>query len=819
MDLLKSVLYSVRVLSRTPGFTAVAVLSLALGIGANTGIFTLIDALLLRELPVREPERLVQISAVRGAHQAPFSYPMYREMLRGQRVFSGLVGWSHGEMSDVEIDGSLMQAGLDSVTGNYYSELGTSPLLGRLIAPGDADPDSGSIAPVAVLGYDFWQRRFGASPTVVGRQIAIQGQSFTIIGVTRKWFTGMTTGEPPDLAVPMKATDSRALLWVQVTGRLKDGVTVPEARAQLQSFWPALLLNTVSTQSPGPRRQAFLAMGLDVSPVATGVARDLRARFAKPLYVLLGIVGLILLIACVNLANLMLARAAARNHEMMVRVALGANRWALARQVLIDSLVLSASGALLGIAFACWGSGLLVRLMTQGLPSPVTFDLSPGWRVLALTAATTIATAVLFGIVPAWRVSRQDPASVLQQSARTATGVGTRTGKTLMVAQVALSLVVLLGAGLLLGSFRRLCAVDPGLDEQVLEISLHARPGAPQTFDINQYQRQLVERISCQPGVISAGLSDHPVSRPGGWQDMVSPVVGPRGPGSGAAATSLMISPGFFEALRIGLVRGRGFDWSDDDHHPRVAIISRSLAAKLFPSGDAVARHVRFGVMPELQDLQVVGVSSDARLFDIRDARSPVIYVADAQYAGPTELGSAELDDLVVRSRESHGALTRTVEHEIDAIGRQYVVGARTVAEGVSSELAADRVVAVLSGFFAVLALLLASMGLYGLTSYAVNQRTREVGIRAALGARPDSLLWTILRETATLVLAGIALGIPGALAASRLIAGLLFGISPSDVPTVAVVSSVLLAVAVSAAYPPARRASRIDPMTALRTE
>ena len=819
MSLLRNISYSARVLSRNPGFSAVALLSLALGIGANTGIFTLIDALLLRELPVREPERLVQISAVRGAHQAPVSYPMYREMLRGQRVFSGLVGWSHGEMADVEIAGSLMQASLDSVTGDYYSELGASPLLGRLIAPGDADPDSGAISPVAVLGYDFWRRRFDASPNVVGRQIAIQGQSFTIIGVTRRWFTGMTTGEPPDLTVPMKATDSRALLWVQVTGRLKDGVTISRARAQLQSFWPALLLNTVSTQSPGPRRQAFLSMGLDVSPVATGVARDLRARFARPLYVLLGIVGLILLIACVNLANLMLARAAARNHEMSVRAALGASRWALASQVLIDSLVLSIAGALIGIAFASWGSGLLVRLMTQGTTSPVAFDRNPDWRVLVVTAAVAMTTAVLFGVVPAWRVARQDPASVLRQNTRTATGLGTRMGKILMVAQVALSLVVLLGAGLMLGSFRLLCAVDPGLDEQVLEVNLHARPGAPQNLDIDQYQRQLLERISSQPGVISAGLSDLQQHGQGGWQDIVSPVAGPTGPGSGTAATSLMISPGFLDALRIGLVRGRGFDWSDDNHHPRVALVSRSLAAKLFPSGDAVGRHVRFGVMPELQDLQVVGVASDARLFDIRDASSPVIYLADAQYAGPTELGSAELDDLVVRSRESPGAITGTVEHEIDAIGRQYVVGARTVAEDVSRELAADRVVAVLSGFFAVLALLLASIGLYGLTSYAVSQRTREVGIRAALGARPGSLLWTILRETATLVLAGIALGIPCALAASRLIAGMLFGISPSDVPTVAAVSSALLAVAVFAAYLPARRASRIDPMIALRTE
>jgi predicted permease len=818
MALFHNVRYALRVLARSPGFTAVAILSLALGIGANMGIFTLVDALLLRELPVRQPERLVQIFAVRSGHDVPFSYPMFREMERGQRVFSGLIGWSHGVMTDVEIDGRLSQAGVDSVTGNYYPVLGAFPLLGRMISPADANPAASATAPVAVLGYDYWRRRFGGSPSVIGRQIAIKGQSFTIIGVTRKWFTGMTTGEPPDITIPMQSTDSRALLWVSVTGRLKDGVMPGQARAQLQSFWPAVLLATVSTQAPGPRRQAFLAMGLDVSPVATGVARDLRARFTEPLFVLLGIVGLILLVACVNLANLMLARAAVRSHEMSVRAALGAGRWELARQVLVDSLVLSVTGGLLGIVFAYWGSSVLVRLMAQGAVTPVMLNLNPDWRVLLVTAGVTIVTAVLFGIVPALRSSRHDPASVLQQGARSLAGTNTAFGRILIVAQVALSLMVLLGAGLLLRSFERLSIVDPGFDERVLEVSLHPRPGRQQNFDVSEYQEQLVQRISTQPGVVSVGLSDLPGRGQGGWQDVVWPLVAPVGPNTGAA-TSLMITPGFLETLGIGLIRGRGFAWTDDDHHPRVAILSSSLAMKIFPSGDAIGRHVRFGVMPELQDLQVVGVAGDARLFDIRDASSPVIYLADAQYAGATQLGSTELGGLFVRSRGSPGGITRAVEHEIESLGYQYPIGATTIARDISNELAPDRVVALLSGFFALLALLLASVGLYGLTSYAVTRRTREVGIRAALGARPAILLWGVLRDTLTLVLAGIALGIPCALAASRLIARMVFGISPSDLPTVVLVSVVLLGVAAFAAYVPARRASRIDPMVALRTE
>lgn len=819
MRLLRNISYSARALSRNPGFTAVAVLSLALGIGANTGIFTLINALLLRELPVREPERLVQISAVRGDHLVPFSYPMFREMDRDQRVFSGLMGWSHGDASDVEVDGAILQANVDSVTGNYYSELGTLPLMGRLIEPGDANPSGAESSSVAVLGYQFWRNRFGGSPDAIGKQIGIKGRSFTIVGVTRKWFTGITTGEPPDITVPMAATDSRALLWVLVTGRLKDGVSVVQGRAQLESFWAPLLLATASTEAPGLRRQAFLSMRLDVSPVATGVARDLRARFSRPLYVLLGIVGLILLVACVNLANLMLARAAARSHEMSVRLALGANRWALSGQVLAESLTLSIAGALLGLAFAYWGSNLLVRLMTQGYLTSVMLNLNPDWHVLAVAAAVTILTAVLFGIVPAWRCSRLDPASALQQSPRTTPGAVAGLGRTLIVAQVAVSFVVLLGAGLLLRSFDRLRAVDPGVDERVLEVNLHPRPGILQNFDARGYQKELVERISAQPGVVSAGLSDLPARGQGGWQDSVSALPGPPRPNSVFPATSLMVTPGFLRTLGISVVRGRAFSWADDDHHPRVAIISDHLAMELFAPGDPVGRHVRFGVMPELQDLQIVGVARDARLFDLRDATSPVIYLAGDQYTATTSLGSTELGSLVVRSREDPEAVTRAVESDVESLGYEYPVDAKTITQDVSNELAADRVVAALAGFFAVLALLLASVGLYGLTSYTVTRRNREVGIRAALGARPSVLLWTILRDTLALVLAGLAIGVPCALAAGRLIARMLFGISPSDLPTLLGVSSVLLGVALFAAWLPARRASRIDPMIALRTE
>ena len=357
--------YTIRVLGKNRGFTAVAVLSLALGIGANTAIFTLINALLLRNLPVRQPERLVQLSAVRPDGKVPFSYPMFREVERGQRVFTGLIGWGAAGMFNVEVNGVLSQNHLMSVTGNCYSELGVTPLLGRLLTPEDSNPSSGTTSQVAVLGYEFWRNRFGATLDVVGKQIRVEGHPFTIIGVTQKWFAGMTTGEPPDITIPITAFpmvvegnefnfQSPALLWLFVTGRLKDGVTIEQARAQLQSLWPEVLRATASTETLGARRQRFLSMGLEVSSAAKGFSSGLRFQFARPLYVLAGIVGLILLVACVNLANLMLARAAARSHEMSVRVAIGASRWSLARQILTESLALSLSPA------HCWASSSLM---------------------------------------------------------------------------------------------------------------------------------------------------------------------------------------------------------------------------------------------------------------------------------------------------------------------------------------------------------------------------------------------------------------------------------------------------------------------------
>jgi len=821
---LQNLRYTIRVLSKNPGFTAVAILSLALGIGANTAIFTLINALLLRNLPVRHPERLVQLVAVRPDGKVPFSYPMFREVERNQRVFTGLIGGGAAGMFNVEVNGVLEQNHLMTVTGNCYSELGTTQLIGRLLTREDSNPSSGTTSQVAVLGYEFWQRRFGGALDVVGKQIRIEGRPFTIIGVTRKWFAGMTTGEPPDVTIPITAypqlaegneftLDSRSILWLSVIGRLKDGVTIEQARAQLQSFWPELLLATASTETPGPRRQRFLSMGLEVTSAAKGLTSGLRSKFARPLYVLAAIVGLILLVTCVNLANLMLARAAARSHEMSVRVAIGASRWSLTRQVLSESLSLSLAGALLGLAFAFWGSRLLVALMTQGSLFPVTLDVSPDLRVLSLTASVAILTGILFGVAPAWRSSREDPATVLQQNARSLSSGTGKLSKALIITQVALSLVLLLGAGLLARSFEKLRSIDLGFQkESLLEITLYPKPGGYQNLDLNSYHKQLLARISSLRGVGSVSFGDATIPSPQGWHDTVSPMTADSSTGARFLANAAEVSPTFFRTLGIPLLRGRDFTEADDQHHPRAAVVNSNLAERLFPNGDAIGKSIRFGFMPDYENIEIVGIARNARIFNIRDATTPVIFLSSFQY--PHEWGG-----LIVRTKEAPEALAKTVGHEVESLGHEYVLRTRTVVQTISAELVEERVIAMLSGFFAALAILLASIGLYGLMSYAVTRRTREIGIRVAVGAQRQNVLWLVLRETLALALFGIAIGIPAALAATRLIASMLFGLSPSDLPTITGVSLLLLVVALFAGYLPARRASVIDPIVALRTE
>jgi predicted permease len=810
----QNIRYGLRIFVRSPGFAAVTILSLALGIGANTAIFSILDAVLYRELPVRHPRQLVELAVIyRNGGQVPFSYPMYQALDRGQRVFSGLYGWTPASTSSIEAGVAPFLGGVRAVTGNYFSGLGVPPLAGRLIAPADAAANS----QIAVLGYECWVSRFARDPAAIGKTIRIDGRPFTIVGITRQWFAGMTPGESADVTIPITAADmdreSRALLWISATGRLRDGVNLDQARMQLASFWPDVLHATVPTESRGERRQAFFAMRLKVEPAAAGAKTRNRGRLSKPLYLLMGMVALILLIACVNLANLTLARAAARSQEMSTRIALGASRRQIVRQLITESLLFSAAGAAPALALARWGSPLLLGVLTRGDLNPLLLDLRPDGRVFAFTAALAILTGVFVGLIPAWQMSRQQPADTLRQ--RGAGRAQALWGKVLIIAQIALSLVLLCGAGLLLRTFERLRFSDPGFRRSgVLEASLHVLPAAAKRVYTDQqtssYRRQLVERAESLPGVASAAFSNVPVpAGDQGWKETVSPVGSEANP---VLATLVSVSPGFFQTLAVPIVSGRNFDWDDRLGQPSVAIVDREVARRLFPSG-AVGRHVRFGVQPEFQSLEIVGVAQSAHLIDLRDAGQHAIYVAcqqHPQYGG--------YDHLLVRANRPEG-LAHALASDVESLGRDYVSETQTIEQLSDRALALERATAIFSTAFAGSALLLAGIGLFGLMSYIVARRSREIGIRMSLGSQPGAILRMMCRETLLLTLAGIAVGLPCALAATHFALHNVFGVSPFDPPSLAAACGALFAVASIAGYLPARRALKADPMAVLRSE
>src|SRR5580698_5428150 len=809
--------YGFRAFTRTPGFASIVVIVLAVGIGAAIAVFTVFNALMFRPLPLAHPEQLAQFSGIyRNNSSIPISYPMFTELEREQHAFSGICGWSPGANFNVEANGSVTASAVHSVTGNYYTVLGVSPLMGRLISP--ADTQGNQISQVAVISYELWQERFGGDAAVVGKNIRIDGKLFTIIGVTRKWFTGMIAGSPPEITVPAGAAqlydlDNRAMLWVFVTGRLNMGTGIEQARTQLQTFWSRLLEDTVPTQSIGPRRQSFLAMRFRIDPASAGSKNiDLRSKFLKPLYLLSGIVALILLVVCINLASLILARASARRHEISTRIALGATPWQAIRQVVVESLFLSTTGALAGLLLAFWSSQLLVRLLAKGVAVPVLLDLRPDWRVCVFAAATALLTGLFIGLIPGWKLSRQHPATSLCADQRTlGYGMGSL-GKALIISQIAISLVLLQASGLFLRTLKSLRTFDPGFKRaSLLEAHLTPQPQDNGKLDAGSYRRQLLEAMANLPSIKSAAFSNLSVPNgDSGWKETISAVTDPN-PAGNSTATLAAISHGFFKTLAIPLMSGRDFTWFDDKQHPAVVIIDSLIAKQLFPTGDPIGKHIRFGVQPDFQDLEIVGVAQSARILDIRDGNAPVIYTSALQLDDFGRGGT-----LLLRGSTSVG-INKAIVDEVRSFNHEYATGIDTFEEKNERSFVYEQMTATLSTIFASIALLVAGFGLFGLMSYAVTLRTREIGIRMAMGSQRRGILKLVLREAVVLTLAGIAIGIPFTLAATRLIAHMIFGLSPADPVTLAGASLTMLLVGTLAGYAPAFRAMTMDPVTALR--
>ncbi len=821
--ILQDVRYGFRLLWRSPGLATVALLSLALAIGANTAIFSLLNAVLLRELPVRQPERLAALSVLRrDGISDSFSLPMWREIERNQRVFSGLFGWWGDSVENVEANGVLSRALIFGVTGSFYSELGVSPRVGRLIVPDDVKLEAGAPERVAVIGYGFWQRQLNGDPSVMGKTIRVQGVPFTVIGVAPKGFTGMTIALEPDVTIPLTALPmaegqeirgNRRWFGLDIAGRLKDGVSLAQAQAQLESFWPSVRDATIPLDYTEMQRGEFLARRLEVKSAARGLDIYVRSRYTRALYALMSVTALILLIACVNLASLMLARAGSRRHEIGVRVALGAARGRLARQLLTENILLSLGGALFGLGLAYWGTRALRDFILQTFIVPPALNVTPDLRVLVFTSVTAILTGILFGLAPAWHAAHQDPAELLQQNLLKLSGGTTRFGKLLLSSQVALSLVLLMSAGLFVKSLENLRSINPGFrSDGVLQVKLYGVPGGYKNIDNDTYYPELIRRVSSVPGVRVAGLANFRPGLGSPWKQAISPVSPGTGTGSNLQAALALVSPGLFESLSMSLLQGRHFQWKDDDHAPRVAILSRKFAQQLFPSGDAIGRHIRVGSEPQRQDIEIVGIVSDARLFNIREPDSAVVYVPSLQ-----EPKYIHWNSLEVSATGNPAALTKTIKAEIESLGHEYALWITPLAVARDSGLLQERITAMLSAFFAGLALILAAIGLYGLMSYTVTQRTREIGIRIALGAQKASVQRMVVRDTLGLVLAGIVIGVPLALAATRLIANFLFGLSTNDPAVLALAAILLLIIGMSAGFLPARRATHVDPMVALR--
>jgi predicted permease len=830
--LLKDLRYSLRSLRRSPVFLAVAVLSLALGIGANTAIFTLINQLILQPLPVRNPEQLVMLAG-RGDHYGgnngrdKLSYPMYREIRDKNQVFSGMF-CTYPSTVSATFQGRTELIGADFVSGNYFPVLGIGAAAGRVFTAQDDLIQGGH--PLAVLSYGYWRARFGSDRNIVGKQIEVNGRALTIIGVSQAGFDGVEPGRAPQIRIPITMKDdlphtdfsrlnTDRFRWTEVFGRLKPGIGIEKAQAGLQPLFHQII-NREVTEKPFAKaspfvKQQFLRMWMEVMPGSKGRS-DLRRTYSKPLFALMAIVGLVLLIACSNLANLLIARASARQKEIAVRLALGAGRGRLIRQLLAESLVLAMVGGVLGIALAMAIDQALIDFLPSG-HTPLSLTSTPDWRVLGFTFAISMIAGAVFGLVPALQSTRPRLANTLKdQAGGVIRGGSAGLRKGLVVAQVSLSLLLLIGAGLFLQSLRNLKTLNPGFEVKNLiafDIDPTSNPRAQGW--VADYYRRLRDRLSALPGVESHTAAVIPVIADNEWDNWVT-IEGYSAKQNERPDPHMQYCmPGFFNTLKIPVLLGRDFNERDVDKAPKVGIVNQKFVERYFGNASPLGRHVGMGIDPGTKtDIQIVGVVGNTKYESMRDEIPYELYIPYPQAGfsnGLTFYVRAQGDPTNVFN------ILRGAVREVDAGVPMYDM--RTLDDQMEISLLTERLLATLSSVFGGLATMLAALGLYGVMAFMVTRRTREIGIRMALGAGQGSVVWMVMRETLMLAGIGVAIGLAGAYGVTRLIQAQLFGVQPTDLLTMAAAALGIAAVAALAGYIPARRATGIDPMTALRWE
>ena len=837
-SLVQDVRYGLRMLRNNLGFTAIAVLSLALGIGANTAIFTLIDAVMLRMLPVKNPQELVSLNLApdtrfprdaNGDVSTQFPYPAFVQMREHNEVLSALFAFKDTAGLSVLVNGNAEMAHGELVTSNYFSALGVRSALGRDFAPVD---DAAGAEPVAIISYGYWQSHFGGEVSVLGRQIVINGVPVTIIGVAAPGFFGLQPGSAVDVYMPMamqpqiapgmadprtntgrSAFSATNLWWVQLMGRLKPGVTPEQARANLDVIYrPAVLQGLQPEAGKGP----LIPPSLEVVPAGGGLGA-LRDAFSKPLAVLMVVVGIVLLIACVNVANLLLVRSSARAKEIAVRLSLGASRGRLIRQLLLESVLLSSFGGLLGLAFAYWGCTALVAMMQHGRDA-VLIDVHPDLTVLASTAVACVLTGILFGLTPALRATRVELTPALKQTAGSLRTTGERmyTSKVLVVAQVALSVVLLFAAGLFVRTLVNLETTNVGFSrDNLLLFGISPKNGGYKGQRYADLCGEIQDRIARLPGVKSATSSLLPLLSGNLWVGNIEVPGYSAGPNEHAFVSVLPVGDGFLSTMGIPLLQGRDLNSRDNANAPKVALINETLARKYWPNENALGRHFTLrGV-----GMEVVGIVGDAKYMSLRGAIPPTVYSPYVQ-----QMDGMPQMHFEVRTAGSAAALIPSVRRIVASIdNRLPLFDVETQTQQIDDLLYQERLFAKLVGFFAMLALALVCMGLYGVMSYSVARRTSEIGIRMALGAQRGNILRMVLRETMWLAGIGVVLGVIASFAtakiASHQVAGLLYGLKVTDTASMWVAIAFISVVAAAASFVPVRRAMRVDPMIALRYE
>ena len=805
--------YAVRILLKAPAFTLIAVLSLALGIGANAAIFSLVNAILLRPLAVMEPERLISVFPTDKSGEAQaFSYPNYVDFRDRNDVFTGLFVTRFAPMSLSRENANERIWGY-LVSGNYFDVLGTSAAQGRTFL---AEEDQMELShPVAVLSHGCWQRRFGGDPALVGKDVTLNNHRFRVVGIMPEGFTGTEVAYTPELWVPVMMQewiepsnswlDRRSTQNIFATGRLKPGVTLAQAEASLNN-----LARRLGEEYPDTNE------GQSVTLTPPGLIHPmLRTPLISFTWALMALVGLVLLIACTNLANLLLARASERRKEVAIRLALGASRSRLVRQLLTESILLSVLGGAVGFLLAIWMIDLAVGFKPP-VDFPLSIDLGVDGRVLGFSLLASLITGIIFGIVPALQSTKPELVPALKDATAQAGSSRSRLRSTLVVAQIALSLVLLIAAGLVVRALQQVQTMSPGFDSEnglIMSVDVGLQ-GYDETKGAQFYQ-QLVERVRSLPGVRSASLaSSVPLSINYNSTDVYvegqAPVRGANVP----SAMTASVGTNYFETMRTPLIEGRGFGDGDGQDAPRVIVVNETFARRFFPganpSESAIGKRVRFGGE---QFWQIVGVARDGKYFSIGEAPRMFVY-------SPLLQDYATSATLIVRTSSNPERMISTIRDEVRKLDPNLpVFGVKTLTEHMGVSLFPARVAATLLGGFGLLALTLAGIGIYGVMAYAVTQRTREIGIRVALGARPTDVLRLCMRHGVLLSVIGVLIGLVATFALTRLMASLLYGVSPTDAVTFISISLLLTAVALLASYLPARRATKVDPMIALRHE